>query len=142
MGLSGLNPTDDEGGPDYAVTSATQESFGYYILVHEIHEPAENGFFRHRAVLKTQDGNVDKSGHWVDESGISYVEHNGSKYYVATDIWQPMFPEFFQAVGPYGGTDISATKPAFEDLTHLKMDQHGNFFDDTGHVVDKDHATD
>jgi|SRR6266851_408422 len=123
MGVAGLDPTGEEGGPEYTVTSATTAQFGGYTLVHEIHDQPL-GKFRHRATLRIiGDANFEKSGHWVDDSGISYVEHNGHKYYVAIDVWEPMFPEFFQVVGPYGATDISATDPSFVVVGTAQNDQ-------------------
>jgi hypothetical protein len=120
MGVAGLQPTE-EGGPEYEVTNATTAKFGGYTLVHEHHKSPEEPGYRHRATLTIPGTDFSKSGHWVDEMGISYVEHMGSKYMVATDIWTPMFPEFFQACGPYEDshtTDISATETALEDTDH------------------------
>jgi hypothetical protein len=117
MAIGGLQPTD-EGEPEYEVSYATSAQFGGYTLVHEHHKNPEEQGYRHRATLTIPGTDFSKSGHWVDENGMSYVEHNGQKYLVATDLWSPMFPEFFQACGPYADshtTDISATQAAFED---------------------------
>lgn len=121
MGNAGLLP-DEEGGGEYPVTSATSAQFGGYTLVHELsiqNEEMPSQRWRHRAVLRIHnDADFEKHGHWVDESGISYVKHNDYTYCVATDLWHPQFPEFFQVCGPYSQngstTDVHPTEPVFD----------------------------